>query len=590
MARKESISSLVRRRQFGRIRSRHVYSSEGLIDRLWLDDELDGHDGCVNCLHWNQNGSLLASGSDDKTVKIWNPHRNKVKVDLRTGHRGIIFSVKFLPGCSDRLLASGSSDCTVRLHDVSRQETVEQWECHRARVKRIDVSASECHIVWSGSEDGTVSRLDTRESHRKCASNGEDCPNAIIKTKSPVKCVAINPVRPHLLAVGFLDRLVRVFDLRFLNDECRHFCPGNIFNNSRNSFPVSVTYVSWSADGRKLLANYSGDQIYMFDVDDTTEVQRKDRAFTVPHLPTNVNGFMPVAGSVVSDRKKEEQRLALEKLSSRLEAFGTGQPSSAVSECLSTVRRLPLLPEAHNLLRLKLKERSWYADRYTALREARFEAALEPDDSAAAFRIVESYADLRWWKLAKESLVHTKERFPEIQEMPEFKDFVERITSNNVESRAEQSMHASLPSNGVVDCRSYYCGHQNELTDIKEANFLDKDNKYIVAGSDDRMLYIWEVESSKLVRAMLGDSEVVNCCQPHPDQLLLATSGIDNTIRLWSPQDMSSAHVHDGELLVGPELEEHAERNHSATVAHSSHGLSLTFFGRLMFVAGEHFL
>lgn len=33
-----------------------------------------------------------------------------------------------------------------------------------------------------------------------------------------------------------------------------------------------------------------------------------------------------------------------------------------------------------------------------------------------------------------------------------------------------------------------------------------------------------------------GDSSIVNCIQPHPFICMLATSGIDNEIRIWSPQ------------------------------------------------------
>lgn len=33
-----------------------------------------------------------------------------------------------------------------------------------------------------------------------------------------------------------------------------------------------------------------------------------------------------------------------------------------------------------------------------------------------------------------------------------------------------------------------------------------------------------------------GDNAIVNCVQPNPFMCMLATSGIDQEIRLWSPQ------------------------------------------------------
>ncbi|RZF34316.1 hypothetical protein LSTR_LSTR016590 [Laodelphax striatellus] len=57
-----------------------------------------------------------------------------------------------------------------------------------------------------------------------------------------------------------------------------------------------------------------------------------------------------------------------------------------------------------------------------------------------------------------------------------------------------------------------------------------------MAGSDDGSIYFWERESTNNVRILKGDSSIVNCLQPHPSSCLLASSGIDTTVRLWSPQ------------------------------------------------------
>ena len=64
------------------------------MDRLGLERTLEGHQGCVNCLQWSSNGEILASGSDDVKVILWNPLSGKKKVEIHTGHKGNIFSVK----------------------------------------------------------------------------------------------------------------------------------------------------------------------------------------------------------------------------------------------------------------------------------------------------------------------------------------------------------------------------------------------------------------------------------------------------------------------------------------------------------------
>ena len=62
------------------------------------------------------------------------------------------------------------------------------------------------------------------------------------------------------------------------------------------------------------------------------------------------------------------------------------------------------------------------------------------------------------------------------------------------------------------------------------------DGQYIVAGSDDGALYVWDRQTENNVKILKGDSSIVNCLQPHPFLCLLATSGIEPIVRLWSPQ------------------------------------------------------
>lgn len=87
----------------------------------------------------------------------------------------------------------------------------------------------------------------------------------------------------------------------------------------------------------------------------------------------------------------------------------------------------------------------------------------------------------------------------------------------------------------ALDYEERFCGHCNTTTDIKEANFFGSNGQYIVAGSDDGSFFMWDKGTTNLVRVLKGDDSIVNCLQPHPSSCLLATSGIDHVIRLWSP-------------------------------------------------------
>ncbi|XP_065186433.1 WD and tetratricopeptide repeats protein 1-like [Sycon ciliatum] len=583
MAAKENVSSLVRRREMCRSHrvSGRLHATNGFVDRLSKRTLLQGHEGCVNCMEWNESGTLLASGSDDKTVKLWRPDGDDKSplVDIQTGHTEIIFSVKFMPKCNDRKVVSAGSDRQVRVYDLEQGQTVNSWSCHMSRIKRIAVTPD---VIFSGSEDGTVVRQDMRTLHPSCGSHGrvvQQCSNAIIRTSVPIKCIAINPVRTHLMAVGLSDKHVRLYDLRHTSnneDGCRptYFCPGSVFNGSSGGVPpgtMSVTYVSWSADGRKLLANYTGDQVYMFDVhEDVTvsagvQVQRKDRQFSVPRLPDPVDTMgshasLSHAASGVPDSLQE--CTAVGELEQCLEQLPDNWLSSKVGECWLAAHRMPLLPFGHERLRQELGKRSWRGDRYAALLAARTVAALRPDCASAALNVLDAYTKLRWWRVAAECETDLVERFPHVVELPGYRSLLSDLQHPHRPHRPLMQ-----PPDSVLDCSGYFCGHVNRLTDIKEANFLDRDSKYVVAGSDDGRVYIWETDSTRLVRTMRGDTEVLNCCQPHPYQILLATSGIDDTISLWCPG--SQEQVDSDVIETGSEVENLARLSHDNYTAHT---------------------
>ncbi|EKX46324.1 hypothetical protein GUITHDRAFT_107932 [Guillardia theta CCMP2712] len=83
--------------------------------------------------------------------------------------------------------------------------------------------------------------------------------------------------------------------------------------------------------------------------------------------------------------------------------------------------------------------------------------------------------------------------------------------------------------------RQRYLGHANVQTDIKECTFMGKDDQFVVGGSDDGKAYIWDRKTGKLLRILSADQDIVNCCQANPHEFLLATSGIEDHVRLWRP-------------------------------------------------------
>lgn len=66
-------------------------------------------------------------------------------------------------------------------------------------------------------------------------------------------------------------------------------------------------------------------------------------------------------------------------------------------------------------------------------------------------------------------------------------------------------------------------------------NLVSSQGQFIVAGSDDGLFFVWDRNTENNLLILKGDSSIVNCLQPHPSEFMLATSGIDNEVKLWTP-------------------------------------------------------
>ncbi|KAH9639958.1 hypothetical protein HF086_008053 [Spodoptera exigua] len=72
------------------------YGSLHAVYRLKKLHNLNKHRGCVNCINFHPEGQMLASGSDDTNVVLWDWARNKPLTIIKTGHKSNVFQSKFL--------------------------------------------------------------------------------------------------------------------------------------------------------------------------------------------------------------------------------------------------------------------------------------------------------------------------------------------------------------------------------------------------------------------------------------------------------------------------------------------------------------
>ncbi|XP_061091752.1 DDB1- and CUL4-associated factor 6-like isoform X2 [Conger conger] len=82
-----------------------------------------------------------------------------------------------------------------------------------------------------------------------------------------------------------------------------------------------------------------------------------------------------------------------------------------------------------------------------------------------------------------------------------------------------------------------YKGHRNSRTMIKESCFWG--DNFVMSGSDCGHIFIWDRRTAEHLMLLEADNHVVNCLQPHPYDPILASSGIDYNIKIWSPLEQS---------------------------------------------------
>ncbi len=125
-----------------------------------LGAPLNGHTAWVNSVAFSPDGKLLASGSDDKTIILWDVSDPASPVQLGaplSGHTDWVNSVVFSP--DGKLLASGSDDKTIILWDVSDPASPVQsgvpLDGHTDRVNSVAFS-HDGKLLASGSDDKTI--------------------------------------------------------------------------------------------------------------------------------------------------------------------------------------------------------------------------------------------------------------------------------------------------------------------------------------------------------------------------------------------------------------------------------------------------
>ena len=155
--------------------SRHLISAGDQTPHCWdtqsriMVGSLNGHSGNVTSVAYDQSGKVIATGSIDGTVRLWDRQNFK---ELAIFDHGVnVYDIAFSP--NGQRLATACDDNTIRLWDVARHEVVAELNGHADYVHAIAFSPDGTRIV-SASGDKTLRIWDTLPTTKRVSLTGQE--------------------------------------------------------------------------------------------------------------------------------------------------------------------------------------------------------------------------------------------------------------------------------------------------------------------------------------------------------------------------------------------------------------------------------
>ncbi|EFC49667.1 predicted protein, partial [Naegleria gruberi] len=219
-----------------------------------------GHIKGVNDVCWSPDSLFICSASDDGSVRLWSSETGEILMILH-GHNQFAYCVAYSP--SGNIIASGSYDETVRLWDVKTGKCLRTLPAHSDPVTSVSFSRDGSLLVTS-SYDGFCRIWDT--------TTGQ-CLKTILKDPHdapPLSCAKLSPHGNYLLVSTMSKEtepaIIRLWQVR---PSVRNI--KNYTGHVNNRFSVNLTFhpkenviLSCSEDG----------YVYVWDIQTETIVSK----------------------------------------------------------------------------------------------------------------------------------------------------------------------------------------------------------------------------------------------------------------------------------------------------------------------------
>lgn len=491
-------------------------------------NRLEGHGQAVQSAVFNHNGTLIATASDDQTIRLW--RSDGTLINTLKGHRDRVTSVAFDP--MQERLASGSADKTIKIWSSTGQ-LLETLSGHQGWITDVQWSADGQWIV-SASRDGTLKLWDGKTLQLvRILQGGKGWINAV------------QMVNAQTIVAGGEDGTVRLWSVagKLLRTWKAHRerITSIALSPDRQSFLTASgdrTLKRWNLQGQ-LLQTYEGhtDQVNSVSWQGQTIASvGADRQIML----WSVNGalirnFQGSPEEITSVQFSPDGKMLLtsgsDKMARLWRVVETALPNPV------TVSAIVFLPQgnqfvvaqsAHKLQWFKQSDRKFWklAQSWQIPGDLITSLAVSPDGKQLVGTDVSGQVFL--WQTSGQLLSQRNLQTGRLQ-VAQFSPQGHTIAIAGEDKKITLLNVINLSTIATLS------GHADEITTLQ----FSPDGQWLASGSNDRQIRLWNLSTHQ--SEVLGRHQLeISSLAWSPDEQWLASGSWDNTIRLWNLKTRSS--------------------------------------------------